>query len=159
MEGTQTICYFRPVPGPVSLLLSLDKGGDWGGSGPCCDSLGGQGGRETVLCGTGGFFSLSQYFINGVPGRGCGRIHLCVLQLATPGGVLYVFHLCADPVWVTPVRGSRCRCWSSSSWGSQVCGGHGQSGIDFCNIPLLTADRRCVRQLRAVVSGWDLSSA
>lgn len=26
VEGTQTTCYFRPVPGPVSLLLSVNKG-------------------------------------------------------------------------------------------------------------------------------------
>lgn len=46
---------------------------------------------------------------------------------------------------------------------SEVCGGHGQSGVagdyEFCNISLLVADRRSVSQVRAVVSGWDLSSA
>lgn len=46
---------------------------------------------------------------------------------------------------------------------SEVYGGHGQSGVaqdyEFCNISLLVADRRSVSQVRAVVSGWDLSSA
>lgn len=46
---------------------------------------------------------------------------------------------------------------------SEVSGGHGQSGAagdyEFCNIPLLVADRRSVSRVRAVVSGWDLSSA
>lgn len=46
-----------------------------------------------MFCGSGGFFSLSQYCINGISGRGCGRSHQRVLQLATPGGVLGVFLL------------------------------------------------------------------
>lgn len=98
----------------VSLLLSLCKGFDYGGSSPCCVTGGTS--REVELC-SGGFFSLSQYCSDGISGMGCGRSPQHVLQLATPGGVLGVFPLCWEPVWVTHMHGRRCRCCSSSSWG------------------------------------------